>query len=216
MTPTAWLSLALSLIVALDTWLASIPEERFAPGSTWQLIVHFAKLLKPPAPPVALLAVLLLGGCTGEQRCLALQTAAVIVGFSWFIALCSFFGVHMARTSIALPRGRTPRTRDMGPAALLVLLLAAPAIAEEPPMLAPTAAPVIKPVELAAPPSIAEIALCTAQTLPGTVGKCAGLPAAPPMDSRSFYTALFGTIGATITTTGGLLALYLSPPPIGR
>ncbi len=51
MTAPAWISIVLGLVVALDTWLASIPEERFKPGSTWQLIVHVARLIKPALPP---------------------------------------------------------------------------------------------------------------------------------------------------------------------
>lgn len=103
-----------------------------------------------------------------------------------------------------------------------ILLLSSVALADEPPALPPTRAPVVLPADVVAPPAapapptLTEVALCTAATLPGTVGKCAGLPAAPKLDDRSFYTALFGTIGAGITTVGGLLTLYLSPPPIGK
>lgn len=121
-----------------------------------------------------------------------------------------------------------------GPTALLAVGLAAlllPRMAwpDEPPVLAPTAPPPvviapIAPVVADSPPSneaaktgtptLIDVALCTAQTLPGTIGKCAGLPSSPRMDDRSFYTALFGTLGAGVTTIGGLLTLYLNPPPI--
>lgn len=64
------------------------------------------------------------------------------------------------------------------------------------------------------PPTISEFALCTAETLPGTIGKCARLTSAPKMDDRSFYTALFGTIGGTITVLGSMVMVYIDPPPL--
>jgi len=109
--------------------------------------------------------------------------------------------------------------------AIAIVLLSSAALADEPPAPAPVRAPVVvvapAPVEpvaapAPAPPTLAEVAICTAQTLPGTVGKCAGLPAAPKLDDRSFYTALFGTIGTSVTVLGGLLTLYLAPSPVGK
>ncbi len=62
----AWVPIILTFVVILDHVLAAIPEERFAPGSTWQFIVHIARAItsaiarRPAAPPVAILLVFLL------------------------------------------------------------------------------------------------------------------------------------------------------------
>lgn len=110
---------------------------------------------------------------------------------------------------------------------IAILFLSCAAFADEPPpapapiqgpVVAPVPSPpvVVTPAPAASPPTLAEVAICTAQTLPGTVGKCAGLPSSPKLDDRSFYTALFGTIGTSVTVLGGLLTLYLSPSPVGK
>lgn len=79
----------------------------------------------------------------------------------------------------------------------------------------PTATPA--PEVKTTPPSATDLVLCTAASLPGTVGKCAGMKdPPPPLDTRTFWTVVISGSVALTQVTAGLLTLYLDPPPLGK
>ena len=118
-----------------------------------------------------------------------------------------------------------------GTAALLVLLVASPALADPP-------AAEVRPLEGAAvvevragtvppaaveapkPPTIGQVLACTAAetvgALPSALGRCiSGKGTQPAIDSRVFWTVLASGIGANVTTIlGVVLQPYLNPDPV--
>lgn len=71
------------------------------------------------------------------------------------------------------------------------------------------------------PPTVAQrieqVAMCAAGQLPAAISTCLGPKAPPPMDARTFWTALGAGLGANVTTVAGLIiAHYLPPVPMGQ
>ena len=105
--------------------------------------------------------------------------------------------------------------------ALALFLLASPAHADplpvKPSLVLPVApaVPVVAP-EPAAPPTVANIAMCTAASLPDAIGKCAGVAPLPPIDTRTFTTVVISGSVALIQLGAGLLTIYLNPQPVGK
>ena len=106
-------------------------------------------------------------------------------------------------------------------AAVLVLLLAAPARADGPQLRAPLPADVpvaeAAPAPPPAPPepptlTLSGFAACSAKA----AADCLANPTAPPADARAFYTSLLGSIGPALTTIGAVLWLKLDPTPLGK
>lgn len=117
--------------------------------------------------------------------------------------------------------------KGKGVAALLVLaLLVAPVTARadlpaaEVRPLPPAPAEPVASESAPKPPTIAEVLSCTAAdtlgALPAALTKCAKNPAAaPPIDSRVFWTVFASSLGNAATTIGGILvSVYLNPDPV--
>ena len=112
-----------------------------------------------------------------------------------------------------------------GLAVLAVLLLPGHAFGDEPPaapvrapMVAPQASPPEEPVVTKpALPGLADLALCTASTLPAAAAKCAGMAPPPDYTKITAYSVISASVTQLVQLAGAYLALRFDPDsPIGK